>query len=77
MLNTQLEGVNIPFCTLVMKLAGETTYSQMTKTCERRKLETFIKEYLVANPISAGKVFLFWVDGLTAPMFESDKKNTY
>ena len=53
MLNTQLEGVNIPFCTLVMKLAGETTYSQMTKTCERRKLETFIKEYLVANPISA------------------------
>ena len=53
MLNSQLEGVNVPFCTLVMKVAGETTYSQMTRTCERRRLETFIKEYLVQNPISA------------------------
>merc|ERR1719285_219942 len=25
----------------------------MTRTCERRRLETFIKEYLVQNPISA------------------------
>ena len=53
MLNSQLEGVNIPFCTLVMKLAGETSYSQMTRTCERKKLESFIKQYLIQNPVSS------------------------
>lgn len=57
MLHCELEGNPVSFDGLVMKLAGETSYTQITRSCERKKLETFIKQYLVTNPLSARKVY--------------------
>ena len=57
MLHCELEGNPVSFDGLVMKLAGETSYTQITRSCERKKFEAFIKQYLVTNPLSARKVY--------------------
>ena len=53
MLHCELEGNPVSFDGLIMKLAGETSYTQITRSCERKKLEGFIRQYLVTNPLSA------------------------
>ena len=55
MLHCELEGNSVSFDGLIMKLAGETSYTQITRSCERKKLEGFIRQYLVTNPLSARK----------------------
>ena len=66
MLFCELEGVPTPFHQLVTKLAGETSYSMLNRACDRKKLETFIKEYLTSNPISPSekkaKKLIDWYD---------------
>jgi len=65
MLHCELEGNPVSFDGLIMKLAGETSYTQITRSCERKKLEGFIRQYLVTNPLSAserGKKMISWYD---------------
>ena len=54
MLLCELEGVSLPFYQLVVKLAGETSYSIKDRSCEWKRLLDFISAYLIPNPNSPG-----------------------